>query len=199
MTKRIPVILTVLMFVCILISTCLYENVFCQDLIQQVQHKVPGHYEQEGNSCKSLPCAKGEQIMKLNKNNARELSDQIIMLGRNPEFRFSYFQAFKFAVSYELLQDALDNKKKAYNLALVNLFAEYGIDHPDFYRELDKILEKEFKEYKIRPLGTLPELLNGRWISLQKTWEGYLKETQRFAIALVKEKYSDENKHNESN
>jgi hypothetical protein len=185
MTKHIPVLLVALIFACVTIN--LPGHLFCQELVQKSKKRCSRSYVTEVDYCRPLPCAKGGQIMKLNKTDARKLSDQVIMLGKDPAFSYSFFQTLKFTVTSESLQDALDIKRKAYSLALINLLGEYGIEHEEFYGELDKIWGNSFVEYKLSALGTLSDLLLKRNMSMQKTWEGYLKGTQKFALNLVNE------------
>lgn len=186
MIKHIPVLLVALIFACVSIN--IPENLFCQELVQKIGKKCSRSYVTDVDYCRPLPCVKGGQTMKLNKTAARKLSDQVIMLGKDPTFSYSFFQALKFAVTFESLQDALDIKRKAYNFALINLLAEYGIEHEDFYGELDKIWENSFVEYKLSPFGgLLSDLLPKRQMAMQKTWGSYLKGAQKFALNLVNE------------
>jgi len=185
MIKHIPVLLVALIFACVTIN--IPEYLFCQELVQKIGKRYSKSHVTDMDCRRPLPCAKGGQIMKLNKTDARKLSDQVIMLGKDPAFSYSFFQALKFTVTSESLQDALDIKRKAYNLALINLLAEYGIEHEEFYGELDKIWENSFVEYKLLALSTLSDLLLKRNMSMQKTWEGYLKGSQKFALNLVNE------------
>ncbi len=188
MTKCISAILQVLMVACVSIPLCFIEDGLCRDSIQPIKNSCSASGETEESVC-----AKGGQIMKLNKTNVRKLSDQIIMLGQDPDFNDSFFKAVRFGLGYKSLQDALDKKRKAYNLAMVNLLDEYGINHPDIYGELDRIWAKTFVEHKIFVMGPLSDLWAKRIASFHKTWKGYLKETQKFALDLVKEQSSVEN------
>ncbi|MDP8268539.1 MAG: hypothetical protein P9L97_07420 [Candidatus Tenebribacter davisii] len=75
----------------------------------------------------------------MNKDEKRQIVDEIYFLGKSKQHRSTFIKAMKGAILLSKLEKILMDKRKAYNYQYTNIFKKYSVKHDDLYGELDKI------------------------------------------------------------
>lgn len=69
----------------------------------------------------------------------RQFLDELGLLNKSKQYSSTFVKALKGSVILKKIEAILEDKRKVYNFAYVNLFKKYDVEHEDLYRDLDRI------------------------------------------------------------